>query len=116
MSSVYSPIMLLAELYTRKHFPLNVIEVELSDNQTIILTHFDANHCPVAVMYFLYLRMCETPGAFESFLSGFSLRALNALYSILETSMPSPGFSIIFSESSINQLTFLSITCPYFYL
>ena len=44
----------------KKTLPLNTpTKLELSDNQTITLTLFDANHCPGAVMYFPCLRMCE---------------------------------------------------------
>ena len=44
----------------KRTLPLNTLtKIELSNNQTIILTHFDANHCLGADMYFQCLRMCE---------------------------------------------------------
>ncbi len=39
--------------FTQRTLPLNTpTNIELSDNQIITLTLFDANHCPGAVMYF----------------------------------------------------------------
>ena len=44
----------------KRTLPLNTpTKIELSDNQAITLTLFDANHCPGAVMYFPCPRMCE---------------------------------------------------------
>ena len=105
--------MLLAELYPRKHFPLNnSTKIELSDNQTSLTSHiyFDVDHCPGAVMYLPYLRIYEI-GVFKSLL----LEDPQCAVSVLETSVLGSGFSMILSESSFNQLTLLSIACPYYY-
>ncbi|SRR6266571_6087751 len=84
-------------IYTQKTLPLNTpTKIELSDNQTITLTLFNANHCPGAVMCFPCPFERVKYACFDSFLSGFSWKALKPPFSIPETSVLSPGFSMIY--------------------
>ena len=92
----------------KKTLPLNTpTKIELSDKQVITLTLFDANHCPGAVMYIPCLFECERWACFESFLSGFSWKAPKALFSIPETSVLNPGFSMIYVATPFYNPTLL---------